>query len=159
VSEVRLKIPDLSGAPDVSCLEAACRRAGAIPKSDTVNRATAHRYFMAMVDRLDDLVEDMRLSRTNADVTAINAELAIIAKYFSGGFERRQWHGRPIDEVQLDRMDDAVEQVQRIRVKEGCTRDEAIWRLLERRGYGGRRDLFQRIRNYMNSHVLRHHTK
>ena len=136
-----IELPDLSGVPDVGRIEAACRRAGAIPRSDTVNRARAHQSVIEMIDRYGEA--DI------TDVAAVNANVDAITKYHRGGFDRRQSDGRPIDEVQLERMQDAVEQVQRIRTEEGCSRDEAIWRLLERRGYGGRRDLFLRIRNDM----------
>jgi hypothetical protein len=128
-------IPDLSGVPDVSEVESACRVAGAMLRHHP-DRARAHARLLRLVER--------------KDADGVDADVDALTKYFRGGFDRKQSHGRPIDEVQLARLENAVEQVQEIRSAEHCTRNEAIRRLLARRGYADRPDLFKKIRNYMN---------
>jgi hypothetical protein len=137
-----LHIPDLSLVPSVSDVESACRHAGAIPQSDA-SRAHAHRYLLQRVERkyAGEAAYD--------DVDAVNADVAALTAYFQGEFERKQSDGRPFDGVRQDRVEDAIEQIQKIRQLEHCTRDEAIRRLLERRGHGSNRDLFAYLRNTM----------
>ena len=137
-----LHIPDLSHVPYYSDVERACRRAGEVPKGNP-NRAYAHCSLLRLVERkyAGEAAYD--------DAAAVNADVEALTVYFNGGFERRQSDGRPFDEVRQHRIDDAIEQIQRIRQLEHCTRDAAIRRLLERRSHGSDRDLFAYLRNYM----------
>jgi hypothetical protein len=136
-------MPDLSAVPDYSDVVAACWRAGAIPKTDPA-RAHAHRSLLRLVER--------KYARQSAydDVAAVSADITALTDYFEGAFDRKPEDGRPFDEVRQQRIDDIVERVQKIRRREQCTREEAIQRLLQRRGYGERSDLFAYIRNTMN---------
>jgi hypothetical protein len=139
-----IHIPNLSCVPDYSDVEADCRYAGEIPKSDPANRAHTHIVLLRLVKR------KYACEGAYDDVAAVNADVAALTLYFNGAFDRKRSDGRPFDEVAQQRYDDAVEQVQAIRRLERCTRDEAIRRLLARRGYGERSDLFAYIRNAMN---------
>jgi hypothetical protein len=139
----RIAIPDRSSAPDYSDIERACRRAGAIPQSDLANRTYAHDVVLGEVAR------QYAREGADADVAAVNADVTALTLYFAGAFDRKPSDGRPFDEVRQGRIDDAVKQVQKIHQHEGCTISEAIRRLLKRRGYGDREDLFRYLRNYM----------
>jgi hypothetical protein len=138
-----LRIPNLSDVPTYSEIESLCRRAGEIPHGN-LNRAHSHRTIIRRIERkyADDASYD--------DVDAVHADVDAITAYYGGEFDRRQQDGRPIDETRQHRLIDAAEQVQRIRITDGCTRNEAIRRLLERHGYAGQTDLFKAIRNYIN---------
>jgi hypothetical protein len=112
----KISIPDLSGVPEYSPLECACRSAGEAPQGSVLRRSL-HR-------RLGELI------RRRGDINS--RDLRALIAYVKGEFDRKPEQGRPFDEWRYhatSAMDDIVHDV---RHEHGCTYKEAITIAFER---------------------------
>jgi hypothetical protein len=110
----KINIHGLSGVPEYSPLERACRHAGEAPQGSVLRRSLRRRLG--------------KLIRRRGDINS--RDLRALIAYVKGEFDRKPKQGRPFDTWRHIANNNLVHIVQQVRREEDCTFKEAVARTL-----------------------------
>jgi len=115
IEKTRISIPDMSGVPRYTRIEAMCRRLGAIPKSHKEARERGRQKVLALLRQ----------------ATLEDRDREAIAGYFRGDFDRKREDGRPEDLDQQGWNFRMKKEVNAFVEATGCSTEKAIAHVFE----------------------------